>query len=101
MLQAIGPGAVAAARLAGAGALLHRRVGENGAGLSAGEVRRVALARPAPLLLLDEPTAHLDDAAARELLTDVLDDADGAGILLITHRPPPPGTVDEVVHLNS
>ena len=45
---------------------LETRLGERGAGLSAGERQRVALARAfvrdAPLVLLDEPTGHLDGA---------------------------------------
>ncbi len=47
------------------------RLGEGGLGLSGGEAQRVALARaffqPAPLVLFDEPTAHLDPATEREL----------------------------------
>ncbi len=52
------------------------RVGEGGAGLSGGQRQRLALtrvlartlAKPAPLLLLDEPTAHLDDQGAGMVL---------------------------------
>ncbi len=52
------------------------RVGEGGAGLSGGQRQRLALtrvlartlAKPAPLLLLDEPTAHLDDQGAEVVL---------------------------------
>ena len=54
---------------------LQTRVGEGGWGLSGGETHRVALARTflkhAPLLLLDEPTAHLD-AASEAAIIDVL-----------------------------
>ena len=41
----------------------------------------------APLLVLDEPTAHLDDETAAALLDDLLDAVDDAGVLLITHSP--------------
>ena len=47
-------------------------VGEGGYGLSGGQAQRVAIARAflknAPLLLLDEPTAHLDPATEAEVL---------------------------------
>jgi ABC-2 type transport system ATP-binding protein len=47
----------------------------------------VALARRAPLLLLDEPTAGLDPAAVEEVLSELAGAAaDGATILLVTHR---------------
>ncbi|MFC4048628.1 thiol reductant ABC exporter subunit CydD [Actinomadura syzygii] len=107
-LQAIGSAdsrsPVAAAELVGAGALLHRTVGENGAGLSAGEVRRLALARalarPAPLLLLDEPTAHLDAAAAR-LAIDALRTLPGRTVVVATHDARLAEGADQVVELAS
>ncbi|WP_433228079.1 thiol reductant ABC exporter subunit CydC [Actinomadura formosensis] len=84
---------------------LDTHVGEHGARVSGGQRQRIALARAflsgARLVILDEPTAHLDPATARELLTDVLGDTSGAGILLITHAPPPPGTVDQILHLEA
>ncbi len=68
---------------------LHGWVGESGERLSAGERARVALARallrPAPLLLLDEPTAHLDGALGDRVL-DRLAGEDRA-VLLVTHSP--------------
>jgi thiol reductant ABC exporter CydC subunit len=66
---------------------LHRWVGEAGERLSAGERARVAVARallsPASRLLLDEPTAHLDQAGAQRLLARLADDP--RSVLLVTH----------------
>ncbi len=65
-------------------------VGDSGTGLSGGQRQRLliarALLRDAPILVLDEPTAHLDGATARELMADVLANAEGKTVLLITHR---------------
>ncbi|SES70965.1 thiol reductant ABC exporter subunit CydC [Geodermatophilus poikilotrophus] len=63
-------------------------VGESGERLSAGERARVGVARallsPAPVLLLDEPTAHLDGATTARLL-DLLA-ADDRTVVLVTHQ---------------
>ena len=78
-------------------------MGEEGRELSGGQRQRIAIARAlladAPVLVLDEPTAHLDPATAEELLQDVLAAADGRSVLLITHRPEGLDLVDEVVVL--
>ena len=70
---------------------LASRIGEGGFGLSGGERHRVALARlylrrPA-ILLLDEPTAHLDPQTEAEVLDDILRFArsDGRTLLVATH----------------
>ena len=71
----------------GAGTL----VGEEGTQLSGGQRQRIALARAllseAPVLVLDEPTAHLDSETAEALVRDMLEAAEGRSVLLITHRP--------------
>ena len=65
-------------------------LGEQGLSLSGGERQRLALARallkPAPFLILDEPTAHVDPIAERHLLAAVRRHAGRRGVLLITHR---------------
>jgi thiol reductant ABC exporter CydC subunit len=76
-------------------------VGEEGTQLSGGQRQRIALARAllseAPVLVLDEPTAHLDHETAEALVRDMLEAADGRSVLLITHRPEGLDLVDEVV----
>ena len=77
--------------MAGLPVALATPLGDDGFGLAAGQRARIALARAtlstAPVLLVDEPTAHLDEAAAI-LVHDVLA---GLGerrtVIAVTHRP--------------
>jgi ATP-binding cassette subfamily C protein CydD len=66
-------------------------LGERGARLSAGQRQRIALARAflqdAPLLLLDEPAAHLDPLTARMIIDTIERLMAGRTVLLITHGP--------------
>ncbi|MEQ1699307.1 MAG: thiol reductant ABC exporter subunit CydD, partial [Ilumatobacteraceae bacterium] len=84
---------------------LDRPVGQHGDELSAGERRRVGLARAlvrgARLLVLDEPTAGLDAATEADVLRVVRAEADrGAAVLLVSHRPAALAMADRVVTLS-
>jgi thiol reductant ABC exporter CydC subunit len=82
---------------------LATAVGPAGARLSGGQRQRVAIARALladfPVLVLDEPTAHLEPAAADALTADLLQLTDGRSTLFITHRLAGLEGVDEVVVL--
>jgi thiol reductant ABC exporter CydD subunit len=82
---------------------LATRIGDGGRPLSAGQAERVALARAflraAPLLILDEPTAHLDPASARALAEAVERLAAGRTTLLIAHDVRLALAADRVVRL--
>ncbi len=68
---------------------LETEIGEGGFGLSGGEAQRVAIARAylknAPLLLLDEPTAHLDPATEAEVIASLRRLALGRTVVLASH----------------
>jgi ATP-binding cassette subfamily C protein CydD len=78
-------------------------VGDGGRPLSAGERRRIALARAfvrdAPLVILDEPTADLDRTSAAVVAEAVERLRSGRMVLLIAHRPELVAHVDRVVTL--
>jgi len=64
-------------------------VGENGVGLSEGQVQRIAIARAiltkAPILLLDEATSALDEKTEKRVL-DNLKGIEGATVIIISHK---------------
>ncbi|MFF9590421.1 thiol reductant ABC exporter subunit CydD [Streptomyces sp. NPDC014646] len=78
-------------------------LGEDGAGLSAGQRQRLALARAfladRPLLLLDEPTASLDGETEAGIVEAVRRLAVGRTVLLVVHRPALLAVADRVVAL--
>ncbi|MGW5190025.1 thiol reductant ABC exporter subunit CydC [Kribbella sp. NPDC004138] len=70
---------------------LDTMVGEHGARLSGGERQRLAFARlllaDRDVLVLDEPTEHLDEETGRALLADLFGAAGDRTVVLLTHRP--------------
>ncbi|GAP24311.1 ABC transporter ATP-binding protein CydD [Gluconobacter frateurii NBRC 101659] len=68
---------------------LETRIGEGGFGLSGGQAQRIAIARAflknAPILLLDEPTSHLDPITEAEILESLRKLAQGRTVVLCTH----------------
>ena len=73
--------------------------------VSGGELQRLSVARAVladrPVLLLDEPTRHLDAAAADAVLQTVLERAAGRSLLWITHRPEELAAFPQVHHLGA
>ena len=79
-------------------------LGEGGAGLSGGEIVRLALARlalsrDAGLLLVDEPTAHLDPETAARAMAALKALARGRTLIVATHDAALAAAMDRVVHL--
>ncbi|MDR3064504.1 MAG: thiol reductant ABC exporter subunit CydD [Comamonas sp.] len=107
--NSVGPEQIALAtqRAALGEALAHRpgtSLGEGGAGLSGGEVVRLALARMAAqteagLLLVDEPTAHLDPETAAQITQSLRHLARGRTMLVATHDAQLAAAMDRVIEL--
>jgi thiol reductant ABC exporter CydC subunit len=82
---------------------LDTLVGEDGLALSGGERQRIAVARvflrDAPILVLDEATAHLDADTERRALRAIDAFAAGRSLVVVSHRPAPLELADRVVVL--
>ena len=81
-------------------------IGEAGARLSAGQARRLVLARALlrdpRILILDEPTENLDAGTARQLIASLRAATQGRTVILITHDPRAAAQfTDEIVHMES
>jgi ATP-binding cassette subfamily C protein CydD len=85
---------------------LETVIGRAGVGLSLGQRQRLGLARvfgsPAPVLLLDEPTSHLDARMEARVLQAIVARARaGATVLVVGHRDPVLAAGDRVLHMGS
>ena len=81
-------------------------IGEAGARLSAGQARRLVLARALlrdpRILILDEPTENLDAGTARQLIASLRAATQGRTVILITHDPRAAAAfTDEIVHMEN
>lgn len=98
-LAAVGLTEVVAALPAG----VDTRLGEDGAGLSAGQRARLALARVVladrPVVVLDEPSAHLDRATEQILLDTLRRLARDRTVVVVAHRPAVEAAADRVIRL--
>lgn len=84
---------------------LDTMLGTGGRGVSGGERARLAVARAhvsgRPIILLDEPVAHLDHATAVEVLRDVRRGFAGRTVVMVSHRPDGVDDFDRVIDLGS
>ena len=84
---------------------LATALGAGGRPLSAGERQRIGLARAllagSPVLLLDEPTSHLDPTTSGLVLAELLEAAGNRTILVVSHEPDIASWTDRVVALEA
>lgn len=84
---------------------LETVVGESGRTLSAGQMRRLCLARAllsqAPIILLDEPTNALDRATELAFFETLTEATKGRTLVMVTHAAIPEGTVDRVLEMRN
>jgi ATP-binding cassette subfamily C protein CydD len=82
---------------------LSTQLGDEGLGLSGGEIQRVTLARiylrDPGLILLDEPTAHLDASTEAQVLDGLMDFARGRTLIVATHSMAVAARMDRVFRI--
>lgn len=83
---------------------LDTRIGPGGSFLSGGERQRLAVARTiltgAEVILLDEPTAHLDAEAGRDMLADLRAGLKDRTVVMVTHNPADINPADTLLDLS-
>ncbi|NLE81260.1 MAG: thiol reductant ABC exporter subunit CydC [Rhodococcus sp.] len=89
---------------------VHTALGGGARAVSGGQRRRLLLARAllsnVPIVLLDEPTEHLDDETGGRLLRNLLDRGSGLisperTVVVVTHQLPAEAVADQVIHVDS
>tara|TARA_R100000306_G_scaffold62508_1_gene71374 strand:- start:3026 stop:4750 length:1725 start_codon:yes stop_codon:yes gene_type:complete len=84
---------------------LETLIGDQGYGLSGGQAQRLALARAwavdMKIVLLDEPTAHLDGEAEARFLTALKRISEGRTVIIATHSPAVRDVADQVIRLET
>ena len=89
----------------GLSAGLDTRLGAGGRGMSGGERARLSIARAfvssRPVILLDEPMAHLDLHTARQVLATLLEGADRSTVVVVSHQPLSTDRFDQVFILQN
>jgi len=84
---------------------LDQKLARFGAGLSGGQRQRIALARAllraAPILLMDEPTAHLDPDAEEDFISKLKEISAGSTVLVASHSEAMIAVADRTVSLSA
>lgn len=78
-------------------------IGESGYGLSGGQIQRIglarALAKPSQIVLLDEPTAHLDPAIKKQVMEKIVQFCEGKTLIVASHDEQVIENMDRIIKL--
>ena len=84
---------------------LDTQLGEQGLGISGGQAQRISLARAIisgrRIILLDEPTSHVDLASEREILAAIDDLGRDHTLIMVTHRTTTLRHMDRIITVNN